>query len=173
MKTIALALLLLLLPSLAFAQVAEKPTARLTAKTAGTRTIRPTSETDIARTIRVDAEVSTLNKTEFPAVLRWFVVVKAQQVNAKRELFKGGEIPVNVNSRAAAKIQIDSAAVGPNDTTYIAPSERSVFGYKIDGWVLRLLAADGTELATASNTPEALAWLKTQAEWNAKPKPKP
>lgn len=119
------------------------------------------------REVRVAVEISTSGRTSFPAVLRWYIVVKPLK-SPKRLVQETGNIPVNVAPGAAVKVEVQSKPVKANDTNYIYYGDRSVSGFKIDGWVLRLVTKDGVELATSSNAPEALAWIKTQPEWASK-----
>jgi hypothetical protein len=167
-------LLLLAFATLAHAQQpAPKPSARMTARAGAAGMQRDNSfvtdygshEYDISRSVRVDAELTTTNREEFPAVLRWYVIGKTLIRNSPRSLLKSGELPVKIAPRVTTKVSVDSGQIKASDDTYMALGQRYVSGNKIDGWVLRLVAADGTELSTASNTSEALAWMKLQPKW--------
>jgi len=170
MKTAAL-LFALLAPTIALAQTPAKPSASITAKSVAARTGRVNNyvtywgsyDRSYEREVTVEVQVTTSGRASFPAVLHWFIVVKPVK-SAKRSLAEAGEIPLNVTPGTATKTEFTSKPVKSTDTNFVY-SDRYFSGSKIDGWVLRLTSIDGQELATASNTPEALAWLKTQPEW--------
>jgi hypothetical protein len=171
MKTAAL-FFALLAPTIAFAQTPAKLNASITAKSVAARTGRVNNyvtyygsyDRSYEREVTVEAQISTSGRASFPAILHWFIVAKPVK-SAKRSLVEAGEIPLNVTPGTATKTEFTSKPVKSTDTNFVY-SERWMSGSKIDGWVLRLTSVDGSqELATASNTPEALAWLKTQPEW--------
>jgi hypothetical protein len=171
MKTAAL-VLALLAPSVALAQAPAKPSASITAKAMAARTGRVNNyitdygsyDKTYQREVTVEAQISTSGRASFPAVLHWFIVVKPVK-SPKRILVEAGEIPVNVAPGGSTKTEFTSKPVKSTDTNFAYAGDRYMSGAKIDGWVLRLVSMDGQELATTTNAPEAMAWLKTQPEW--------
>lgn len=165
-------LLALLVPALALAQLPVKPSASVTAKTMAARSGRVNSfvtdygsyDTSYERQVRVEAQVSTSGRVSFPAVLHWFIVVKPLK-SSKRITVETGEIPVKVAPGGSTKVDFTSKPVSASDMNLKAIGVRDLTGAKIDGWAIRITTQDGAELASTTNTPAALEWLKTQPEW--------
>lgn len=122
---------------------------------------------DYFRSTQLEADIGTFSAKPLSAKLQWFFIGKRTGSTGQRVLISRGQQKVSVVNGPSIKVRLASEPVRSTEIRSAYYGNRYSSGVKPDGWVVRVMSQEGSELALRASSATLSEFFRNSANVEA------